>query len=120
MIPLEDLFSDVAGHNDGEQHVHTHSVIIWFNYGFDELEPLHALEDRLREAIAQAGVGMLDGHEINMDGSDGSLYMYGPNAEALYKAVKPVLEQVDFMKGATAQLRFGHWNQEAHEIEVTV
>jgi hypothetical protein len=96
-----------------------HSVIVhFFNYWHDELDPLHELEEQLRETIDAAGVGRHDGHEIAMEGADGTLYMYGPNAEALFKTVLPILQQAPFMKGAIASLRFGPWNKEANEIEI--
>lgn len=97
-----------------------HSVIIYFNYGMDELDPLFKLSDELEKCINDKQVGEFDGHEINMDGSDGSLYMYGPNAETLFKAIKPTLEATSFMKGATAILRFGPIGEDAKEIDVEI
>ncbi len=60
-------------------------------------------------------------HEINMDMSDGTLYMYGPDAESLFKIVKPILEQTDFTRGAWAILRFGAVNDEnASVLEIQI
>jgi hypothetical protein len=55
-----------------------------------------------------------------MDNSDGFLYMYGKNAETLFKAVKPTLEATDFMQGARAVLTFGPPGEQAPQIEVDV
>lgn len=95
-----------------------HSVIITFNYGIEELDALFELEDKLRNAIELKQVGEYDGHEIAMDSSDGTLYMYGPNAEALFKCIKPILEETEFMRGAIAQLRFGPPSDDVKEIEI--
>ena len=95
-----------------------HSVIIKFDYGMDSLEPLHDLEDKLESIIDDAGVGELDGHEIAMDGSDGFLFMYGPNAEILFKTIKPVLDETSFIKGGIATLRFGPPEDGVHEIDI--
>ncbi len=95
-----------------------HAVIIHFRYGIDELDPLHQLERVLEKLISEKGVGVYDGHEIAMDYSDGFLYMYGPNAEELFKAVQPMLEKTEFMKGAIAHLRFGPPEDGVREIEV--
>ena len=84
-----------------------HAVIVEFAYGSTDLHPLHALESRLHEAIAAAGAGELDGDEIDVDGSDGSLYMYGPDADRLFEVVRPHLERVGFMHGAKVTLRYG-------------
>lgn len=51
-------------------------------------------------------LGIYDGHEIALDNTDGSFHMYGPSAEAIYIAIKPTLEQTDFMRGAEARLKF--------------
>jgi hypothetical protein len=95
-----------------------HSVIITFNYGIEELDELFALEDKLRNAIELKHVGEYDGHEIAIDSSDGTLYMYGPNAETLFKCIKPILDETEFMRGAIAQLRFGPPSDDAKEIEI--
>jgi hypothetical protein len=95
-----------------------HAVIIHFQYHQDDLEPLHELEDLLEDIVTAKRVGEYDGHEIALDLSDGSLYFYGPNAETLFKAIKPTLEATDFMSGSVATLRFGEAGTGAHEIEI--
>ena len=97
-----------------------HAVIIRFNYGIEGLEPLHRLEDELEEVLTANNAGEYDGHEIAVDYSDGFLYMYGPDAENLFKVVKPVLATTDFMKGATAKLRFGPPEDGVKELEVEI
>ena len=96
-----------------------HAVIVCFQYGKEDLEPLHSLDSLLDKVIRENNVGQYDWHEIAMDLSDGSIYMYGPNAEELFKAVKPILESTDFMKGAIALLRFGP-ALDSNEIEVEI
>ncbi|HJS56212.1 MAG TPA: hypothetical protein VJ765_16790 [Chitinophagaceae bacterium] len=97
-----------------------HAVIVRFNYGMESLDDLHELEERLRSKIEGKKIGEYDGHEISIDGSDGILYMYGPNAEVLFKTVKPILEETEFMSGAKATLRFGPPEDGAREIEVEI
>lgn len=94
-----------------------HAVIIRFNYGVEELDDLHRLEDKLRNIIDN-NVGEYDGHEIATDYSDGVLYMYGPNAEDLFKTIKPILDGTSFMKGAIVKLRFGPPADGVKEIEI--
>jgi hypothetical protein len=95
-----------------------HAVIISFNYGIEELDELFELEDKLRNAIELKRVGEYDGHEIAIDSSDGTLFMYGPNAETLFKCIKPILDETEFMRGAIAQLRFGPPSDDVKEIEI--
>jgi len=56
-----------------------HAVIVHFQYGSTDLSRLFVLEDELERAIAAAGAGEFDGNEVAADGSDGYLYMYGPD-----------------------------------------
>ena len=85
-----------------------HAVIVAFAYiGSTDLEPLFALERQLESDITAAKAGEYDGNEIAVDGSDGTLYMYGPDADKLFAAIRPTLQACSFMKGARVKLRYG-------------
>jgi hypothetical protein len=84
-----------------------HAVIVHFDYAADSLDPLHDLEEQLEAAIAEAGVGEFDGNEIAVDLSDGSLYMYGPDADALFTVAGPLLAAAGCLRNARATLRYG-------------
>ena len=83
------------------------AVIIEFNYGLEEIEPFYELSDKLRTVVEESNLGEYDGHEIAMDNSDGSFYLYGPDAKKLYEVIKKTIEQTSFMNGANVRLRFG-------------
>jgi hypothetical protein len=91
------------------------AVIVEFQYGQSDLEPLFELEGRLTSAIEAAGAGEYDGNEIAADGSDGSLYMYGPDAARLAEVVRPILEAAPFMKGARVRIRYGEPGADVRE-----
>jgi hypothetical protein len=95
-----------------------HCVIVHFDYGKENLDSLHELEKRLESDLADKTVGDYDGHEIATDYSDGFLYLYGDNAERLFKKVKRTLEATDFMTGAKVKLRFGPPEDGVKEIEL--
>lgn len=97
-----------------------HSVTVYFQYGRDSLDPLFELEVNLRDAISSEGAGSYDGHEIAVDYSHGCLYMYGLNAELLFRAVESTLRSTDFMAGAIATLRFGGFGTDAPETEIRI
>ena len=94
-----------------------HAVIVHFDYGSTNLQPLFQLEKRLETAIGEARAGELDGNEVATDGSDGYLYMYGPDADALFRAVRPVLEACPFMRGARVRVRYGPPADGVREVE---
>jgi hypothetical protein len=97
-----------------------HAVIVQFQYGSTDLSRLFALEEQIEQAIAQHTAGEFDGNEVAADGSDGSLYMYGPDADRLFAAVRPVLECADFMRGARVTLRYGPPEDGVREREVVL
>jgi hypothetical protein len=90
-----------------EMHASEHAVIVHFSYGSTNLQYIYAMEDLLRAAISEAAAGEYDGKEVAADGSDGFFYMYGPDAETLFRAIEPVLAGSSFMRGATVTLWFG-------------
>lgn len=96
------------------------AVIVKFHYGATDLGPMFALEDRLKKAIEVANVGEYDGNEIATDGSEGTLYMYGPDADRLYEVVSPILRKAPFMKGAEAIKRYGAPEAGVKAVRVTV
>jgi hypothetical protein len=63
------------------------------------------LEDRLIEAIDKAGVGEFDGNLIGP--GEFELYAYGPDADALFEAIEPVLRSVAVEEGSYALKRYG-------------
>jgi hypothetical protein len=98
-----------------------HAVLVHFAYGSRDLGPMFALEDQLERAINEARVGEYDGNEIAVDGSDATLYMYGPDADRLFAVVKPILESAAFMRGAKVVLRYGEaTDPSAKESEVVL
>ena len=96
------------------------AVIVYFTYGSTDLSNLFKLEDELEKAIRVAAVGEYDGNEIAVDGSDGHLYMYGPNADKLFEIVLPILETTEFMDGAIVRVRYGPPADGVQEREIRI
>ncbi|NND05938.1 MAG: hypothetical protein HKN87_06120 [Saprospiraceae bacterium] len=96
----------------------TDAVIIAFNYGIESIAPMHQLGDRMAYKVDHTGKGYYDGHELADDDSHGTYYLYGINAEEVYKLIEPVLFTVDWMEGAHVTLRFGkERGEQAKKIE---
>ncbi len=109
-----------GGKASEEPPANKHAVIAHFEYGQTDLEPLFEVERQLEAAIEKAGVGEFDGNEIAVDGTDGSLYMYGPDADKLFEAVKPVLESADCLSEVVVRLQYGPPEDGVKQKEVRV
>jgi hypothetical protein len=96
------------------------AVIVYFQYGSLDLSRLYELENRVESAIVKHGAGEYDGHEVAVDGSDGVLYMYGPNADLLFETVRPILETALFMHGAKVVKRYGPPGSASKEATVLI
>ena len=98
-----------------------HTVIVHFFYGSTNLQHVYALEDSLRIAISEAAAGEYDCYEVAENGDDGFFYMYGPDAEVLFRVISPVLAASCFMRDATVTLRFGppKWGTPKRVIQLT-
>jgi hypothetical protein len=83
------------------------AVLVHFEYGHKDWSQFFAFEKTLEEAITSSGAGDYDGNELAVDGSDGDMYMYGPDADKLYAVVKPRLEAATFLKNVVVTLRYG-------------
>lgn len=97
-----------------------HAVIIKFDYGSTNLDALFELEDQLEAILDGNGAGEYDGHEIAVDGSDGLLFLYGPDADALFEEVKPTILASTSIKNPVATLRYGPPEDGVREVTVAV
>jgi hypothetical protein len=63
------------------------------------------LENRLEETLEISGLGELDGHETGPEST--LLFLYGDNAEALFRSVEPLLLDYPLCRGARLTIRQG-------------
>jgi hypothetical protein len=64
-------------------------------------------QEGFESAISESGLGEYDGNELAVDGSDGYMYIYGPDADKLFAFVKPRLLAVKILKNIRVTLRYG-------------
>ena len=83
------------------------TIRIDFSYGSTHFQHLYALEDQLERVISHSGAGGYEGKDVAADGSTAAFHLYGPDAEALFRLISPVLAQYPFMRGAKVTLWFG-------------
>ena len=93
------------------------AVIVEFDYGNKDWTRFFEFEKTFEAAIADSGLGDYDGNELATDGSDGSMYIYGPDADKLFAFVKPRLLSASFLKNVRVTLRYGAAN-DPHAREV--
>lgn len=94
------------------------TVIISFGK-FDELDEIHKVDMKLFETIPK-DVGSYDGHEVNMDNTDGRLFAYGNNAEKLFKTMQPILNEFEFLNNADVYLFFNKNGKPISELEFKI
>ena len=75
--------------------------------GMEALDALLVLQQQLTRAVEETGLGEVDGNEIALDDSEGSLWLYGPDAKAMLKAALPVMCRSPLAPGGSAILRYG-------------
>jgi len=68
-------------------------------------EDLWTLETLLTDVIERQGLGEYDGNEVGEDGS--TLFMYGSNAEDLFRGVEATLRASSLCEHARVQIRPG-------------
>ncbi|MEU9001551.1 hypothetical protein [Streptomyces sp. NPDC048551] len=87
-----------------------HAVIARYRLGGDgfgepgQREAVRRAKSLLTEAIEQAGAGEFDGNEFG--GGEVVLYAYGPDADALFAVMAPILRDLPF-RPAHVTLRHG-------------
>jgi len=89
-----------------DQAVIAHLRLSDTNFGTeDEHAAIFVLEERLEAAIIKANAGEFDGNEFG--GGECTLFMYGPDADALYDAILPILQMNPQARGGYAIKRYG-------------
>jgi hypothetical protein len=89
-----------------QQAVLVHLRLIDHPLGSDrERAAVFDLEDMLRDAIDDQGVGLFDGEEFG----EGRcvLYMYCPDADRLFAVIEPILKAAPFARGGFAIKQYG-------------
>lgn len=90
-------------------------VIVSFG-AFEGLDEIHRIDAMMFDNIPE-DIGIYDGHEVNVKDTDGQLFAYGKNAEELFKLMKPMLIQFDFLQKAMVYLRFNKEDGTHTELE---
>jgi hypothetical protein len=83
-----------------------------------EREAVRDLEKRLERAIQADAAGEFDGDEFGNNKC--VLFMYGPDADRLFKIIEPILKSVPLTLGGYAIKRYGEaHDSDAREVRVT-
>ena len=77
---------------------------------------LSTLEDQLIDAVEPAGCGEYDGNEFGPEGT--TLYLYGPDAEALFAAIEGTLRDYPLCQNARVEIRYGPPGSPQREVAI--
>jgi hypothetical protein len=78
---------------------------------FDQSTPL---EDELAAVMEPTAIGYHDGNEIG--GGETTLWLFGIDAEAVFRHIEPTLRKSSFCNGARVVLRFGEFGSPEREF----
>ena len=95
-----------------------HCVQVAFPFSGTDLKPVFELEDKLIDAIERHAAGEYDGNEVG--GGQVVLYMYGPDADALYGAVAPLLRDSAVAADGVVIRRYGPPHEGVRETRTPV
>ena len=77
-------------------------------------------EPEIESAVKAAGFDY-DGNELAVKGTDGTIYMYGSDADKLLAVALPHLRKATFLTHMIATLRYGDVsNSKAREVKVPI
>jgi hypothetical protein len=101
-----------------EQAVVAHLKLSGAGFGkMDDVKACQELEDQLEQEILRARTGEMDGNEIG--GGECTLFMYGPDADKLFRSIERSLRASKMAKGGWVLKRYGDVNApRAREVKV--
>lgn len=104
---MEDL-PETGNDDDGmEQSLQIHLKLASGYFGdSEERDEIDVLKHMLEDALEDDETGMLDGWDYGMN--ECTIYMYGPDADALWATAKPIIDSYrHIIAGGKALLRLG-------------
>jgi len=81
------------------------AVLVHFDDWKGNLEDLETLEDSLSEIIESRSLGEFDGNELGPN--EATLFMYGPDAERLFKGIETTLRNSLLSSRSRVVIRYG-------------
>jgi hypothetical protein len=93
------FISQLMGAVTAQEAVNTGVVFSLLPHGYngrcaaeDAWQGVAELEDAIRERLAETGLGELDWHDVALDGHELRVFISGPDPDALFEALYPVIE----------------------------
>jgi len=101
-----------------EQAVIAHLRLSGAGFGaLDDVKACQDLEDQLEQELLRARTGEMDGNEIG--GGECTLFMYGPNADKLFRSIERTVRASKMAKGGWVLKRYGDVDDpKAREVRV--
>lgn len=93
-------------------------VIVSFSF-FENFDDINRVDTLMFASISE-DVGRYEGYQVEMDDTKGQFFAYGRNAEELFKVMRPILLQFDFLKTAMVYLHFNNEDGSQSELEFSL
>lgn len=85
------------------------------DYGNKNLARVFIASNEIETALDESRLGILDGNLLAVDGSDGYLFLFGPDARKLYEDIKPILLRTPIFHGAEITLGVNGQKEMIHD-----
>jgi hypothetical protein len=76
------------------------------------------LEAELAEVVMRLGIGVFDGNEFAANGLEGTLFVYGSDADRLFEGIEMTLRASPLCRNARVELRYGAPGSKVREIRL--
>lgn len=83
------------------------NVVVYFKHDIRDIISYSDAVRRIRELLAENGAGEYMEDDMAIDGGDAEAILRGPNADAIWDTIQPVLTELPFMRGAQVTLIYG-------------
>lgn len=98
--------ADISSAQPRSQKPKSEAVIVHFDYRTKDWLPFFKFEDELARFVENAGIGEYDGNALSDTGEDCSMYIYGPDANAILALIAPRLRSTPLLARVVVALHY--------------
>ena len=90
-------------------------LVLYFRHETQDIIPYSTAVKRIRQLLAETGVGEYVEDDMSIDGGDPEAIMQGPSADTIFATISPVLKELKLLRSAKITLAYGPLSAGAKE-----